>query len=58
MFHRIGNRVVSLHRESIGTVRLPEDLSAGGWRLLEPAEAWAAVASGDSLIFRNSGFRG
>ena len=58
MFHRIGNRVVSLHRESIGGLHLPVDLPAGGWRMLEPAEAWAAVASGDSPIFRNSGFRG
>ncbi len=58
MFHRIGNRVASLHRESIGSIGLPEDLPPGGWRLLEPAEAWKAVNSGDSLIFRNSGFRG
>lgn len=58
MFHRIGNRVASLHRESIGTIHLPEDLAVGGWRLLEPAEAWAAVTSGDSPDFRNSGFRG
>lgn len=58
MFHRIGNRVVSLHRESIGGLHLPVDLPAGGWRMLEPAAAWAAVASGDSPIFRNSGFRG
>ncbi len=58
MFHRIGNRVVSLHRESIGALHLPVDLPAGGWCMLEPVEAWAAVASGDSPIFRNSGFRG
>lgn len=38
MFHRIGNRVVALHRESIGPVRLPEDLEPGGWRFLEPSE--------------------
>lgn len=38
MFHRIGNRVVRLHREAIGPVRLPEDLPPGGWRFLETRE--------------------
>lgn len=57
MFHRVNNRVTALHRESIGPLSLPEDLKPGQWRLLEPQAAWAAVASGDSLIFRNSSFR-
>ncbi len=34
MFHRVGNRVVSLHRERIGEYRLGEDLAPGAWRLL------------------------
>lgn len=38
MFHRIGNRVVALHRESIGTIRLPDDLPPGAWRFLQAAE--------------------
>lgn len=37
MFHRVGNQVVGLHRESIGEVYLPEDLEAGAWRALRPA---------------------
>lgn len=39
MFHRIGNRVVSLHRERIGAIALPDDLPPGGWRWLTEAEA-------------------
>ncbi|MEZ5384752.1 MAG: pseudouridine synthase [Prosthecobacter sp.] len=58
MFHRVGNRVASLNRESIGAIRLPDDLPPGGWRLLDPAVAWGTLDSGDSPIFRNSGFRG
>lgn len=38
MFHRIGNRVVSLHRERIGTIVLPDDLPPGGWRELTQSE--------------------
>lgn len=38
MFHRVQNRVVSLHRESIGGIRLPEDLPPGGWRALTDGE--------------------
>ncbi|WP_395749060.1 pseudouridine synthase [Prosthecobacter sp.] len=34
MFHRVGNRVVSLHRESIGGFTLPDDLPPGAWREL------------------------
>lgn len=38
MFHRIGNRVLSLHRERIGGIALPEDLPPGAWRHLSEAE--------------------
>lgn len=38
MFHRVQNRVVSLHRVSIGGLALPEDLQSGQWRALTGAE--------------------
>lgn len=38
MFHRVQNRVVSLHRESIGSIQLPRDLQPGQWRELTTAE--------------------
>jgi 16S rRNA pseudouridine516 synthase len=38
MFHRIGNRVVSLHREAIGPLHLPADLTSGQWRPLTAEE--------------------
>jgi 16S rRNA pseudouridine516 synthase len=38
MFHRMQNRVVRLHRESIGGIVLPEELEPGMWRLLRPEE--------------------
>jgi len=38
MFHRVGNRVTALHRESIGTLTLPDDLPAGKWRPLTGEE--------------------
>jgi 16S rRNA pseudouridine516 synthase len=44
MFHRIGNRVTKLHRESVGALRLPPDLRPGEWRQLSREEAAAAVA--------------
>ena len=37
MFHRIGNRVTALHRESIGEIFLPPDLLPGEWQPV-PAE--------------------
>ena len=58
MFHRVNNRVTSLHRESIGSFDLPRDLKPGEWRDLGALAAWAGLNSGDSLNFRNSGFRG
>lgn len=57
MFHRTQNRVVALHRESIGSFVLPDALQAGQWRLLTPQQAWAGVTSGDSSFFSNSSFR-
>ena len=38
MFHRVGNRVVSLHRERIGSVALSADLPPGAWRMLTENE--------------------
>jgi 16S rRNA pseudouridine516 synthase len=38
MFHRVHNRVVRLHRESVGAIALPEDLAPGMWRHLRPEE--------------------
>lgn len=38
MLGAMGNRVVSLHRRSIGNVPLDENLPAGGYRSLTPAE--------------------
>lgn len=38
MFHRVNNRVTALHRESIGSIRLPEDLTAGQSRALSRQE--------------------
>ena len=38
MFHRVQNRVTSLHRESIGPLLLPPDLPPGQYRPLTPAE--------------------
>ena len=38
MFHRIGNRVAKLHRESIGAISLPPDLGPGEWRMLTEEE--------------------
>jgi 16S rRNA pseudouridine516 synthase len=38
MFHRVGNRVAKLHRESIGAISLPPDLGPGEWRMLTEDE--------------------
>jgi 16S rRNA pseudouridine516 synthase len=34
MFHRVENRVTTLHRERIGPLFLPPELAPGGWRAL------------------------
>jgi 16S rRNA pseudouridine516 synthase len=38
MFHRVGNRVKSLHRERIGSLSLPPELAPGSWRRLTERE--------------------
>lgn len=38
MFAAVGNHVEALHRDQIGGLGLPHDLSAGEWRLLNMAE--------------------
>lgn len=43
MFHRIANRVMKLHRESIAAITLPPDLGPGEWRMLEKEEIDGAV---------------
>lgn len=43
MFHRVGNRVLKLHRESIGALSLPPDLPPGAWRSLTSHEVLAAA---------------
>ncbi len=45
MFHRTGNRVVNLHRDSIGTLALPADLPAGAWKALTDQEVLAAAGA-------------
>jgi len=42
MFAAVGNHVLSLHRERIGGIELPDDLSPGQYRVL-PADAAEAV---------------
>ena len=41
MFAALGNHVLALHRESVGGLMLPEELNAGEYRLLTPAEIQA-----------------
>ena len=38
MFHRVNNRVINLHRQSIGQIELPPGLTPGQWRPLTNAE--------------------
>ncbi len=45
MFHRTGNRVTALHRESIGGIILPAGLEPGGWRHLSREEIETAFSS-------------
>lgn len=44
MFHRVGNRVVKLHRERIGPITLPPDLAPGEWRHLTTEEVASVTA--------------
>ncbi|PTT75643.1 16S rRNA pseudouridine(516) synthase [Pseudomonas sp. HMWF010] len=41
MFAAVGNHVLSLHRERIGGIELPDDLSPGQYRILPAADAEA-----------------
>jgi 16S rRNA pseudouridine516 synthase len=43
MFHRIGNRVAKLHRESIGAISLLPELGPGQWRMLTKEEIAGAA---------------
>jgi 16S rRNA pseudouridine516 synthase len=45
MFHRVGNRVASLHREAIGGLRLGEEVPPGAWRYLTAGEMEIAGVS-------------
>jgi len=47
MFARWNCRVKVLHREAIGNLMLPEDLSSGEWRTLTPAEELEALQRED-----------
>jgi 16S rRNA pseudouridine516 synthase len=38
MFAATGNHVVALHRERLGGLSLPDDMSPGQWRLLSEEE--------------------
>jgi 16S rRNA pseudouridine516 synthase len=49
MFHRIGNRVTQLHRERIGDLHLPAELTAGQWRPLTDEERAKAIFCPNSL---------
>jgi 16S rRNA pseudouridine516 synthase len=51
MIAATGNSVMALHRQAVGTFRLPDDVPAGHWRWLEADElrqleqAWPSVMS-------------
>lgn len=54
MFAALGNRVVALHRESVGGLALDPGLPPGGWRLLTDAERDAVLGrTDDDLEFRS-----
>lgn len=38
MFHAVGNRVLALHRQSMGDIRLDETLEPGQYRALSAEE--------------------
>ncbi|WP_137225979.1 16S rRNA pseudouridine(516) synthase RsuA [Shewanella sp. MEBiC00475] len=39
MFAAVGNHVINLHREAVGSIELDSDLALGEWRLLTDEEA-------------------
>ena len=43
MFSSVGNHVVSLHRDRMGSLELPPELVPGAWRILSPAECESAL---------------
>lgn len=45
MFHAVGNRVTSLHRESMGAIRLDTELRPGQTRVLTAAEVASVEAT-------------
>ncbi|MDX2290024.1 MAG: pseudouridine synthase [Hyphomicrobiaceae bacterium] len=45
MFAALGNHVTALHRDRVGGLTLPGDLTAGAWRLLGPADTAAVTAA-------------
>ena len=52
MFAAVGNHVTALHRDRIGGLALPDDLSAGEWKILATAEQlpiWASAEAPDQL---------
>lgn len=48
MFHRVGCRVRSLHRESVGGLSLDPGLAPGQWRELSPGEVKACTHASSS----------
>jgi 16S rRNA pseudouridine516 synthase len=44
MFAAVGNHVTALHRDRVGGLDLPEDLAAGAYRVLGPADIAAVFA--------------
>ncbi|MFN9357078.1 MAG: 16S rRNA pseudouridine(516) synthase, partial [Alphaproteobacteria bacterium] len=45
MFAAVGNHVVTLHRDRIGALDLPEDLAAGEYRMMTEADIAQIFAS-------------
>ncbi len=43
MFAAVGNRVVNLHRQQIGEIKLEQTLTVGQWRYLSPEEFEAFI---------------
>lgn len=48
MFHAVGNRVITLHRERMGEITLDADLAPGAWRHLNRAEILSVDAPTDT----------
>ncbi|WP_193075753.1 pseudouridine synthase [Pseudomonas sp. FME51] len=50
MFHAVGNRVTSLHRESMGIIELDPTLHPGQYRALTPREIACVPVAGSRLV--------